>query len=209
MYEVFFNESIVFIGSTFKKSLSDNDILSNAESSEDVRNCWNTFLNSDRKGNLIFITDGEDKVFDSFCKLFKIIIAAGGIVVNGEKELLCIKRFNKWDLPKGKVEKGESIEDAAVREVEEECGIHEIKIRKKNQITYHIYENPWKPGQWILKPTHWFDMEYLGNEILIPQIKEGIISAEWISNKNIDKVLGNTWESLKSLIISFVNSELL
>ena len=208
MYKVFFNDRIVFIGSTFKKSLSDNDILCNTESTDDVKKYWNIFLNSERKGDLFYFTDEEDNVFDIFCSLFKIISAAGGIVINERKELLCIYRFDKWDLPKGKVEIGEKIEDAAIREVEEECGIHEIRILNKNCVTYHIYENPRRLGQWILKPTHWFNMEYSGNEKLIPQIKEGIVSAEWISINNIDKILSNTWESLKSLIVSFVNSEL-
>jgi len=208
IYEVFFNDRIVFTGSTFKKSLTDNDLLCNPKSLNEVADYWKLFLNSEKKGDLIYLTEDVDKVFDFFCSLFKTVVAAGGLVVNEKNELLCIYRFNKWDLPKGKVEKGEKIEDAAIREVEEECGIHEIRIKNKCSITYHIYENPRRQNEWIIKPTHWFIMEYSGCEKLKPQIGEAIIKAEWINNKNIDKVLTNTWESLKTLIISFANSEL-
>src|SRR5690606_30154599 len=104
------------------------------------------------------------------------VIAAGGLVKNKDNEVLFIKRNGKWDLPKGRVERKEAIEDAAIRETEEETGVAELKIIKPLQITYHLFK---RNGVTKLKETHWFEMfsPYTGN--LTPQINEGITKVRW------------------------------
>ena len=93
-------------------------------------------------------------------KSVTLIKAAGGLVKNLNGEYLFIYRNDKWDLPKGKVEKNERVKEAAVREVEEECGIKVDKLGDKICKTYHVYINK---GDVVLKKTHWFDMKCIGN----------------------------------------------
>lgn len=132
-----------------------------------------------------------------FRACFKEITAAGGIVFNSKGELLLIHRLGYWDLPKGKLEKNESIEQAAKREVEEECGISGLEIVSTLPATYHVY---FYKGERVLKQTHWFKMSYKGDETLIPQLEEAIDEVLWLSKKDLDKVLANTYESLKELL---------
>ena len=126
-----------------------------------------------------------------------MIEAAGGIVYNDRDELLMIFRNGKWDLPKGKLEKGETIRECAVREVEEECGVSGLKIIKEVQNTYHTY---FDDEESILKKTYWFLMEtdYSGN--LKPQKNEGITKVSW--NDSIEKLtrIKNTYANIRDLI---------
>ena len=77
----------------------------------------------------------------------KKIIAAGGLVLNEKNELLMIFRRNKWDLPKGKLDEGESIEACALREVKEETGLQKLKLEKFIDITFHDYADPYLDQQ--------------------------------------------------------------
>ena len=135
-------------------------------------------------------------LWNEFKKKFKIIEAAGGVVLNNKKEILFIYRLDKWDLPKGKVEKGESIQETAIREVQEECGITKVKLEDFICKTYHIYRYDDKE---ILKISHWFKM--FSNETdLIPQLEEDITKVAW---KNIDEIktaLKNTYPNIALLL---------
>ncbi len=124
--------------------------------------------------------------------------AAGGLVENDCGEYLAIKRLGKWDLPKGKIEKGEKPEECALREVEEECGIHNINIKNNLCNTYHTYQ---LKGRWILKKTYWYRMEYNGNEELIPQIEEDITDVIWTSDNHTYIIKSNTYKSILDVLI--------
>ena len=137
-----------------------------------------------------------EMVWDKFKCQFEQIQAAGGVVFNSERKLLWIYRLNKWDLPKGKIEKGESNEQAAVREVEEECGVSNLEIVQQIKTTYHIYYHK----EYILKTTYWFEMNYNGNEILIPQAEEGITDLRWISRQNWHGPLNDTYANISDLL---------
>ena len=137
------------------------------------------------------------KVFQT---CFQLIEAAGGLVVNKKEELLMIYRLKKWDLPKGKIEKGETPQEAAIREVEEECGIDELELQKELVSTYHVY--PHKDSL-VLKRTYWFEMRYSKNEILVPQTEEEIEKAEWVSKEEIQRYKKDSYTSLKSLLSSY------
>ena len=128
-------------------------------------------------------------------KYFKIQKAAGGKVLKEDK-VLFIYRFNKWDLPKGKLEKGEAIEQCAVREVEEECGFDKLKIEKQIETTYHIFK---RKNKTILKITYWFLMktDFSGN--LIPQTEEGIERVAFKNEFETMEALENTYENIKLL----------
>lgn len=118
------------------------------------------------------------KFIDEIEKDLKLIEAAGGIVENKNGDILSIFRLGFWDLPKGKIEKKEKSKDCAVREVMEECGLKTHPIVKSNKpiVTYHLYELNSKT---VLKKTYWFKMFLDTNELMLPQIEEGITKVEW------------------------------
>ena len=101
-------------------------------------------------------------------------------------------------IPKGKIEKNESIEFAAIREIEEECGITDLVIQKQLQDTYHIYTFK---NNLILKRTYWFEFTSTFVGELVPQLEEDITSVEWLTDVEIEnKVLTNTYASIKELL---------
>ena len=125
-----------------------------------------------------------------------LIEAAGGLVYNLDNQLLMIFRNGKWDLPKGKLEVGEKIEQCAMREVEEECGISGLTITQQLQETYHTYEIN---GQKILKRTYWFKMKTSFKGNLVPQTKERITEAVWVDKEDIAEKLENSFGNIAEL----------
>ena len=111
--------------------------------------------------------------------------------------MLFIFRNGKWDLPKGKVEKGEKVDEAAIREVEEECGVSNVEILNTLPSTYHIY--PYK-GKNVLKRTYWYSMTCNDSSKLIPQVEEGITEVKWISISALEPVKNNTFPSILYLL---------
>lgn len=131
--------------------------------------------------------------FKKITKAIPVIEAAGGLVKNERKEYLFIYRNDKWDLPKGKIEKGEKVKEAAVREVEEECGITVKKLGKRICKTYHAYIYR---GEVVLKKTYWFKMKCEGQEKLKPQKEEGITDARWFVPEKMNVITKNTFPSI-------------
>jgi ADP-ribose pyrophosphatase YjhB (NUDIX family) len=127
----------------------------------------------------------------------KLIEAAGGLVQNDANELLLIFRNGTWDLPKGKIDEGESPEKAGIREVEEECGITGLIITGKAQITWHTY--PHKDSI-ALKKTYWFPMKCSDRRNLIPQTEEGITECIWANEEKINDAKKNTFLSIARLL---------
>jgi ADP-ribose pyrophosphatase YjhB (NUDIX family) len=146
---------------------------------------------------LTFETDSIDKGFDKLKKAFKLIYAAGGLIENNNKYLF-IFRLKKWDLPKGKLDMGESPEEAAIRECEEECGITKLTILNELPSTYHIYKYK---GSFALKKIFWYTMSTKYNGILVPQIEEKIEKVEWFNKTQIlDIVIPNTYPAILDVI---------
>ncbi len=123
-------------------------------------------------------SNDEKQLFADFKKLFKTIKAAGGLVFNQHREALLIFRQGVWDLPKGKIEKGEGKKAAAIREVMEETGLREVALKDKLLTTYHTYRQ--SSGRRILKKSYWYTM-YSEQEDLHPQTEEDIELAIWRS----------------------------
>jgi len=121
-----------------------------------------------------------EALWELFQSQYTIIQASGGLVTNTNGEHLLIFRNGKWDLPKGKLEENEELETAALREVEEECGISNLTIEDKLNSTYHTYQID---GDKILKESQWFAMSFSGSESLTPQLEEGIEKAEWMDRE--------------------------
>ncbi|WP_027380608.1 NUDIX hydrolase [Chryseobacterium daeguense] len=143
-----------------------------------------------------------DEIWAEFQKLFRIIEAAGGLVNNSDGDLLFIKRLGKWDLPKGKMEKGESREESAVREIEEETGLKDVELVRFINTTYHIYVE--RNGDKVLKCTHWFEMNFNGEDTSKPQIEEGITEVAWKNTSQIkDEVFPSTFKNIKLIVKEF------
>ena len=132
-----------------------------------------------------------------FSDNYKVIEAAGGLVFNQKNEILMIFRNGKWDLPKGKLEVGESIESCAIREVEEECGVPDLKIIKKLKDTFHTYEIN---GEKILKKIFWYKMNSNFDGELIPQTIEGITKVCWVKGDEISEKMKNSYGNIKDVL---------
>lgn len=127
------------------------------------------------------------------------IIAAGGLVTNDKNELLMIFRRGKWDLPKGKLDKGETIESCAVREVEEETGINNITLGELIDITYHDYFDLWVKED-VTKETHWYAMKIKGSQTLVAQIEEDITDIQWVNDTDLNECLSNSYPTIVAII---------
>ena len=146
--------------------------------------------------SLYILTSIKQALKEKICSLYTVIEAAGGVVQNDSNEVLWIYRLGKWDLPKGGTDKGEEIEDTAMREVEEETGVNGLSISKKLQKTYHIFK---RNGVYKLKITHWFEMQSTYDGIPVGQAEEGIEKVEWKNPEQIKEALKNSYENIKLL----------
>lgn len=192
MYKVFVNDCPIiltennYISTKFKK-VNFDDVV--------VLDIVELIFDNQLEG-ICLICSNIDYCWKQFKNHFKIQKAAGGKVFNTTNEVLFIYRFNKWDLPKGKINKGEKKQDCAIREVEEECGICNLQIENKLETTYHIFK---RNNKSILKITFWYLMKTDFEGQLIPQTEEGIEKVVFKANTEITKALGNTYENIKLL----------
>jgi 8-oxo-dGTP pyrophosphatase MutT (NUDIX family) len=142
-----------------------------------------------------------DELWMRFCMNYFEVVSAGGLVVNRNGKILWINRNNNWDLPKGKVEPGESLENAAVREVTEETGIRKLKITGDLVTTYHTYEIN---GIVHLKTTFWYSMTHNGDDTVgIPQAIEGITEVKWMDTPVPKKIWNSTYGSIRIVLNAF------
>jgi 8-oxo-(d)GTP phosphatase len=148
--------------------------------------------------SLTFGVDDEKSVKNFIRKKFKIIKAAGGVVEKDGKILL-IYRLKKWDLPKGKLDKGETPKEAAVREVEEECNI-KVKLGEKIGSTWHTYM---LNGKRILKKTYWYAMECLDDSEMTPQVEEDIEDIRFMEIRESRQALYNSYRTVRHVIHQF------
>jgi 8-oxo-dGTP pyrophosphatase MutT (NUDIX family) len=205
MYEVFLNDRKITITRPGKiPFVKEAVITKNLASVDEVKNWFLNFSITQKESAIIIQSSPEMFWINMFIPAFKLIPAAGGVVFRNNK-LLFILRNGKWDLPKGKIDKSETSEQAAIREVAEECGIIGHTIVKRLSSSYHIFQSPYKDtfGQWILKETFWFEMKYKGKENGSPQTDENISEIMWFEKNELDRVLQNTHENLKPIILRY------
>ena len=134
----------------------------------------------------------------AFISCFKCINAGGGVVVNERGEFLVIERNGVWDLPKGKMEKGEDFETTALREVEEETGLTGLELSGLLLSTFHTYPHK---GKMILKETRWFEMHQVGGGKPVLQAEEGITAYRWVKPGNTAFIRKNTYASILDVLI--------
>ncbi len=198
MYQVFFNKRNIYLDDNLPDmSKVGKDYVCAFENVTDLKPQLKQFLEPEKKGNLFIYHDDQESLFKTFSQCFINIAAGGGLVKNSRGELLVIFRQGKWDLPKGKNEPGETMEQTAIREVEEECGLEGIEMGEFLRSTYHIYKDS---GKFILKTTDWFSMNYSGNAVPKPLLSEDISEVRWIDSSGLDMVYRNTFPSITGLI---------
>ncbi len=192
MYTIFKNDIAIFLTDNLKyANHSDFYYWNNI----DFKTTFNAIELQGKTEFFLYHTDLE-LLQSNFQDCFNVIEAAGGLVQNSDKEILFIFRHEKWDLPKGKVENKESIEIAAIREVQEECGLKDVVLDSFLEKTYHIYtENTTE----ILKITYWFLMQS-DQKVLIPQQEEGISIVTWKDKKEVKIAIQNTFPNIKLLL---------
>ena len=200
MYKVFFNQKFILL---------TTDIISPKEDSPFfyVKFTNKKFvvqmLKSKKVKMLYLYHSKEDKLWYYFLNMFKLIEAAGGLVRNLKtNHFLFIFRNKKWDLPKGRINKNEEVQKAAIREVEEETGVENLSITKPLNTTFHIFK---KNRKYRLKKTFWYLMEtdYIGE--LTPETKEGIEKAIWIEKKLIVSLKSEMYQNINLVISNHLN----
>jgi len=203
MYKVFFNDSTIQITDDAKKSSKNNITQTvDCENYGFVKELISKIESSDKSINFVVQNKDYSQLWDCFKNQLTEIPAAGGLVQKSDLSLLFIKRLGVWDLPKGKIEKNETPESAAIREVEEECGVSGLKIIRQLDSTFHIYRSPYLnfPDNLVLKETKWFLMSIEGEQTMVPQVEENIEEVRWFAINELDKVMGNTYLSLREFL---------
>jgi 8-oxo-dGTP pyrophosphatase MutT (NUDIX family) len=145
----------------------------------------------------IFIHSNLEELRKAVWKKFLMVKAGGGLVRNGEGKYLFIFRRGIWDLPKGKLDPGETIEQCAVREVGEETGLRGVQLEAPLLVTYHTYD---ENGKHILKESHWFRMKASDMAGLKPQQEEQITELRWVEGDALKVLLCNTFPSIRDVI---------
>jgi len=209
MYEVFFNDNRLVISAPDEgKNLNKFHEIYENDTFEDLQKILEPFLLNRLKD--VTITGDVEKIWLQFRSFFNELPAAGGLVTSDNKYLFIFRR-GKWDLPKGKIDEGESADKAAMREVSEETGLKEFRIIHPLPSTWHIYFSKFDPpgSKPILKETRWFLMEAAPGQDLTPEQCEDIEEARWFTKPDLELVLANTYESLRNLINSLLKSNVI
>ena len=203
MYKVFFNQKPLILTSEIH-DFSDNEPLLFIKYSS-VAQIIKALKSSKNRKVFLYHKD-IDKLWKSFRKKFPVVEAAGGLVQRTDNKLLFIFRNNKWDLPKGGVEKKELIIEAAQREVTEETGVSDLIVQKQLSETFHIFK---KGKRYRLKKTYWYKMStsYMGKTE--PQTEEGIHKTKWVSKEKIDEILNDAFENIRIIVLEVLKSDTL
>ncbi len=167
--------------------------ITNAEDVIRIINGYNTTVDND---TIIVLYSNLGELITVFENNYLVRIAAGGWVFNNVGDILMIDRLNYWDIPKGHIEKNETLQKCAIREVEEETGIANLSIVEELGISRHLFRYS-EGSPEILKVTHWFRMysNYIGT--FNPQISEGVEKVEWVSSDRINEYLSKSYRSLQ------------
>lgn len=198
MVKVFSSGKIVYLVSNYDRfEPNPASLYITVASRKELTDFYQDVMTCKEVNEIWFCYENVELLLEWFSSMYKVVAAAGGLVKNENGAFLFIFRNGKWDLPKGKIEKGETIEVAAVREVEEECGIGKLRIVKQLNPTYHTYL---LKEQQVLKPTYWFEMTSSDTTALVPQTEEGITEVRWIAIKDLGVVRDNTYESILDVI---------
>lgn len=199
MYKVFYNEKVLHLTDDFVKNFQIRQgLFYKFQNTEELKDIVDVFTQLKKIRSLTIFDYDIDKLREEFQHSFdKVVYAAGGVVHTPDDELLMIYRRGKWDLPKGKLDKGEEDEEAAIREVTEETGLSDFEEISPLLATYHIYK---EKEILVLKRVMWYDMLYTGNQKPIPQTEEDITEVKWFNQRNIFEAISNTYLTILDVI---------
>lgn len=199
MYKVFIDQKpVVFIE---KEELSTEKLVGKAKNVSSIDDLKPLLSKASIESPVFLTSKNPKKAFKTFFNDFKKIDAAGGIVQRKQK-FLVIKRKGLWDIPKGRIDKGEDAETACVREIMEECGIEQPSIVHSLCETYHCMK--WN-GQPALKRTYWYMLTYDGSKDTTPETKEDITEAKWMSREKFLDIRKKTFGSINVVLDAFVD----
>lgn len=196
MHKIYFEKRCIVICRNDEAQLADpNSVEFHIGEKIDIHALVGMFEASATLSRIYIPTDGrqEEEIYRRLCSEFREVNAAGGLVSNRRGDYLLIRRDGLWDLPKGHQEPGEDIRITALREVQEETGVDNLKLRKLICITDHCY---FRNNMWHLKHTWWYDMLYNEPVELVPQKEEDITKAAWVARSSLPPFLKNTYPSI-------------
>ncbi|MDG1953589.1 MAG: NUDIX domain-containing protein [Polaribacter sp.] len=196
MYKVFVNDKPIILTDSLKKNNNFRVYLFKDVVVDEI---LHKLKRGNSKGVNLFCANLE-RDWKTFKKHFKVVSAAGGLVLNPDNEILFIYRLGIWDLPKGRIEIGETIEETAVREVEEECGVAGLILEKPLITTYHLF---FMDDIQQLKITHWFLMKTDFQEKLTPQLEEGITKVVFKNETQVQQAKQNTYANIKLVLDAY------
>ena len=198
MYKVFFNDRTVYFGDNFPRAFERNKgLFYKYDNLQELNELIELFSAVDLINSLYIFHEDMLMVIEEFKACFKVLEAGGGLVFNKEGKFLAILRNGVWDLPKGKLEKGEGFPEAALREVEEETGLKGLVLKEPLMSTYHTYR---LKGKKVLKKTRWFQMEYGGSDPPVLEAGEGISDYRWVEPGQSDFIRQNTYASILDVL---------
>lgn len=209
MYKFFINNKLVFLCTNpiEAKGVFVGEkpfIMQPYRNEAQLKDLLRVLYTAGNESDLVLFHKDVEKLKRDFMQQFVCIEAAGGVVLNEQQEVLLMFRRGSWDLPKGKIDEGETVEEAAIREVEEETGIAPVILGSKiffkalqNDATYHSYEYK---GQQALKISYWFLMKYEGHKQPIPQTEEDIEQVIWVKPENLAKYYNPMYGSVKDVL---------
>lgn len=202
MYKIYINESLLVLASRAEVTIpevgDETDIIAMYSGKPKfLLNYVDLAEKNSVHKSITIYADDVKKLKKDFQGLFKIVRAAGGLVINEHREGLIIYRRGFWDLPKGKIESGEKKKAAAIREVQEETGVQHITLNQKLITTYHTYQDINKKR--VLKKTFWYLMS-ADKTKLIPQAEEGIKKAKWTNLETFMAAKPKIFRNIKDII---------
>ena len=192
MYKVFVNDKPLFLTDKVQK---ETDFQIFLLESVDIEQVIIKMFNNEVNKAFLYYPDAKE-ILKKVKEKIPVTKAGGGLVYNDNGEALFIFRNGKWDLPKGGTEKGETMEETAMREVEEETSCKNLKVVKKLDKTYHVFK---RNGQYKLKITTWYEMKTSYTGKLKGQISEDIEKVAWLKPEEVKEALGNSYENIKLL----------
>jgi 8-oxo-dGTP pyrophosphatase MutT (NUDIX family) len=201
-YKIYFgNRELILTGKVTKSFEKNDGLFYKFTTKEELQELITAFHGFTHLPNLYIFYKDTNYILELIKTFHTVIEAAGGVVKRPDGKYLGILRNGVWDLPKGKVEKGEFYKQTALREVKEECGLHHLEIGKHLIDTYHTYQIKEKH---ILKRTIWYAMNLKNDEVPVLQTEEGITDYKWFDSDSIGEILKNTYESLRDVYKSVI-----
>jgi len=197
MYKIFINDKPLILCKEEEAIAFPSDLEILKDPNPNLQMDWIRNIEGVQHKGTCIICEEPNQLFESITSHFKTIQAAGGLVFNKQNQILLIKRLGVWDLPKGKIDNGESKFEGAIREVEEECGIDELTIVKEYPCSFHTYK---LKGHRFLKQTFWFKMESDFKGKLVPQTEENITEVMWTDWDELDIEKLDTYQSIREVL---------